>query len=32
LLPELSAISAQSSFSAIRHIVEIHGQCDSCST
>lgn len=32
LLQELSAISAQSSFQATRHIVEIHGRCDGCST
>lgn len=32
LLSELSAISAQSSFNATRHIVEIHGRCDGCST
>lgn len=31
LLTELSAISAQSSFNATRHIVEIHGQCQGCS-
>ena len=31
LLTELSAIAAQSSFDATRHIVEIHGQCDGCS-
>ncbi len=31
LLPELSSISAQSSFHATRHIVEIHGRCDGCS-
>jgi Fur family transcriptional regulator, zinc uptake regulator len=30
LLPKLSAISAQSSFNATRHIVEIHGRCDGC--
>lgn len=32
LLGELSRISAQSSFNATRHIVEIHGRCDGCST
>ena len=32
LLQELSAISTQSSFTATRHIVEIHGCCDDCST
>ena len=32
LLQELSAISAQSSFNATRHIVEIRGRCDGCST
>lgn len=32
LLAELSAISAQSSFTASRHIVEIHGQCQGCAT
>lgn len=32
LLQELSAISAQSAFHATRHIVEIHGRCDACST
>ena len=31
LLQELSAISANSSFNATRHIVEIHGRCDGCS-
>lgn len=30
LLPGLSAISAQSSFNATRHIVEIHGRCEDC--
>ena len=30
LLPKLSAISALSSFRATRHIVEIHGICQSC--
>lgn len=30
LLKELTAISAQSSFSAQRHIVEIHGRCQGC--
>jgi len=29
---ELSRISAQSSFNATRHIVEIHGYCDGCSS
>lgn len=32
LLAELSTISAQSAFNATRHIVEIHGRCDGCST
>ncbi len=32
LLSKLSAISAKSSFNATRHIVEIHGQCNDCST
>ena len=32
LLSKLSAISAQSSFNATRHIVEIHGRCSTCST
>lgn len=32
LLPKLSALSAQSSFNATRHIVEIHGTCNGCST
>ena len=32
LLQELCAISAQSSFDATRHIVEIHGRCEGCST
>jgi Fur family zinc uptake transcriptional regulator len=31
LLAELSAVSAQSSFNATRHIVEIHGRCEGCS-
>jgi len=30
LLSELSAISAQTSFEAKRHIVEIHGRCQDC--
>ena len=30
LLAELSAISAQSSFNATRHIVEVHGRCRGC--
>lgn len=30
LLPELSAISAQSKFTTTRHIVELHGLCDGC--
>ena len=30
LLSELSAISALKAFSAKRHIVEIHGRCQSC--
>ncbi|MDB2369012.1 transcriptional repressor [Octadecabacter sp.] len=32
LLGELSRISAKSAFHATRHIVEIHGCCDGCST
>ncbi len=32
LLDELTAISAQSSFNASRHIVEIHGLCGACAT
>lgn len=32
LLPELTAISAHSSFNPTRHIVEIHGQCNGCSS
>ena len=32
LLAELSAISAQSSFNATRHIVEVHGRCRSCTS
>jgi len=32
ILPELNKIAAQSSFQASRHIVEIHGVCDSCAT
>ncbi len=31
LLPNLTALSAKSSFDATRHIVEIHGRCDQCS-
>jgi Fur family zinc uptake transcriptional regulator len=31
LLSELFALSAQSPFTPPRHIVEIHGRCDSCS-
>lgn len=30
LLKELTAISAKSSFSANRHIVEVHGRCQDC--
>ncbi|WP_227268410.1 Fur family transcriptional regulator [Roseobacter weihaiensis] len=30
LLPQLTTISAQSAFSATRHIVEIHGRCQNC--
>ena len=30
ILPELNAISALSSFHATRHIVEIHGRCQTC--
>lgn len=32
LLSELAVISAQSAFNPTRHIVEIHGQCRSCSS
>lgn len=32
LLSELAAISAQSSFHAARHIVEIHGLCQNCTS
>lgn len=32
LLPELTAISAATSFAATRHIVEIHGQCQRCTS
>jgi len=32
LLAELSAISAQSSFNATRHIVEVHGRCRCCTS
>ncbi|MEO9650986.1 MAG: transcriptional repressor [Roseobacter sp.] len=32
LLPELTALSARTSFNATRHIVEIHGQCKGCTT
>jgi Fur family zinc uptake transcriptional regulator len=32
LLTELSAISEKSRFNAVRHIVEIHGQCGQCTT
>lgn len=31
LLSQLSDLSAQSSFRATRHIVELHGRCDGCS-
>ena len=31
LVAQLSEISAQSQFTATRHIVEIHGQCQACS-
>lgn len=30
LLPELEALSAHSAFQSKRHIVEIHGRCQSC--
>jgi Fur family zinc uptake transcriptional regulator len=30
ILPQLKALSEQSSFQATRHIVEIHGRCQSC--
>jgi len=30
LLAELSVVSAGSQFNAIRHIIEIHGQCQDC--
>ncbi len=30
LLPELESLSAQSAFHATRHIVEIHGRCETC--
>ncbi len=30
LLPKLKSLSAQSAFTATRHIVEIHGRCQSC--
>ena len=30
LLPRLTALTGQSAFQAHRHIVEIHGQCQSC--
>jgi len=32
LLSELKALSAQSSFQATRHIVEIQGRCQTCAT
>jgi Fur family zinc uptake transcriptional regulator len=32
LLAEISAISAQSSFNATRHIVEVHGRCRGCTS
>lgn len=32
LLSELSAISQKSAFNASRHIVEIHGQCQGCTS
>ncbi|WP_299028563.1 Fur family transcriptional regulator [uncultured Sulfitobacter sp.] len=32
VLPQLKALSAQSSFYATRHIIEIHGRCQSCAT
>ncbi|MEO1314408.1 MAG: Fur family transcriptional regulator [Pseudomonadota bacterium] len=32
LLSGLAAISERSSFNATRHIVEVHGRCDGCST
>ncbi|MEM6546986.1 MAG: Fur family transcriptional regulator [Pseudomonadota bacterium] len=30
LLAELSKVAGQSGFAALRHVVEIHGQCASC--
>lgn len=30
LLPKLETLSAQTAFQATRHIVEIHGRCQSC--
>lgn len=30
LLPKLTALSAASAFQATRHIVEIHGRCQTC--
>ena len=32
VLGELSAIAAQTAFTATRHIVEIHGRCNACAT
>ncbi|MEP5729623.1 MAG: Fur family transcriptional regulator [Sulfitobacter sp.] len=32
ILPRLKALSAQSAFKATRHIVEIHGRCQTCAT
>lgn len=32
ILPKLKALCAQSTFQARRHIVEIHGRCQSCAT
>ncbi|MGJ8617299.1 MAG: Fur family transcriptional regulator [Sulfitobacter sp.] len=32
ILPKLKALSAKSAFHATRHIVEIHGRCQSCTT
>jgi Fur family zinc uptake transcriptional regulator len=32
LLPQLTSLTDQSAFHAARHIVEIHGLCDTCAT
>ena len=32
ILPKLQALSAKASFHATRHIVEIHGRCQTCAT